>query len=121
MNDDDCAKIRDAIGTFRSNESSFCQGLADWADFFFATKKFSKWGYLGSHNHDFGGGAEDIIIMHYDVLEGSPENFAAALAHEIMHSDEWGIAHDTSPNNFELQMYCVNGEGPPPPPPPPGL
>jgi hypothetical protein len=119
----ECRKVRSAISVLRANPSAFCQGLADWADYFMLAQRFSKWSWISSHHHDNGGGAYDTIVIHTDHLGASAQVLAAKLAHEIMHSQEWGISHFTSPNNGELEDYCVTGQGPTPPPAPqaPGL
>lgn len=123
-----CAKLEDAIDFLQSDGNSFLEGVGQWADYFYSTEKFSQWGFLGSHNHPIpepvGAGATDIIVIHYEDLDGALNELIGALCHEITHSQEWGVAHDTDPSNFDLAGYCIdvaNGnppEGPPPPPPP---
>jgi hypothetical protein len=109
----ECASIQGVVSSLGSHSSSFCQGVGEWAGYYFNTGRFSRWNHVSSHNHE----GQDIIALHGDAF-ASPDDLVEHITHEVMHNPDWGISHDTSPSNFDLDTCCTSGCSVPPPPPP---
>lgn len=114
MDEGQCATVQDAVTYLKSHGSAFCQGVGEWAEYFLDSGRISGWdGWIGSHSHEGpGDGENDTIQMNDDDLpangSGDFGRVVATLTHEVIHSNPWGVTHDTNPNNFDLGACAGN-------------
>jgi hypothetical protein len=101
LTEGECNSVYAAIAWLELHDDYQCRQIGREARDYFDDGRFSRWGFLASHYDP----STDTVQLHEERFEDF-DDLIESVAHEILHSPEFGVSHDDSPNNFEIANSC---------------